>query len=369
MTSSHGDTTREAARRKRRRKPEPERKRPQLVPETPNGDLPAPAAAPTGIKFELARLSEYSDAAILGEIRRVAALVPGRVFTMTAFERHSRVLFACVWKRFGSWSRALEAAGLAHRSTGRPSAERLRWRKSYRATDEELLDELRAVVCSGAGNAVTREDVRRAGGPGEGVLAARFGTWQKAAEAAGLKLSPMSRRYGDAECFENLLRVWTHYARPPRYIEMNRPPSQIGVGAYVRRFNGWGRALEAFVRQANAGDGENRAAMEPAFTKPDPQTPGARANNPRSVPLSLRFQVLTRDRFKCTACGLSPAIDPFCRLHVDHVVPASLGGRTELGNLRALCAYCNIGRGNRVEEEAPESIQPSAISPQPNADG
>jgi len=60
-----------------------------------------------------------------------------------------------------------------------------------------------------------------------------------------------------------------------------------------------------------------------------------------------RFRILARDRFRCVLCGASPATDPSCVLHVDHIMPSSLGGPTERWNLRTLCASCNRGRGNR----------------------
>ncbi|MCL2229126.1 MAG: HNH endonuclease [Firmicutes bacterium] len=60
----------------------------------------------------------------------------------------------------------------------------------------------------------------------------------------------------------------------------------------------------------------------------------------------LRYKILTRDCFKCVLCGASPAVDSGVVLHVDHVVPFSRGGKTEEGNLRALCSRCNWGKGD-----------------------
>lgn len=38
------------------------------------------------------------------------------------------------------------------------------------------------------------------------------------------------------------------------------------------------------------------------------------------------------------------------KLHVDHIMPWSKGGKTTFENLHTLCADCNIGRGNRYSE-------------------
>ncbi len=54
----------------------------------------------------------------------------------------------------------------------------------------------------------------------------------------------------------------------------------------------------------------------------------------------LRAQILTRDRYRCRACG-EPAE------HVDHVVPIARGGIDDPSNLEALCAACNLAKGDR----------------------
>ena len=61
---------------------------------------------------------------------------------------------------------------------------------------------------------------------------------------------------------------------------------------------------------------------------------------------SLRYQVLKRDGSRCTKCGATPQTHGVT-LHVDHIVPVSKGGKTELDNLQTLCAPCNLGKSNR----------------------
>ena len=64
----------------------------------------------------------------------------------------------------------------------------------------------------------------------------------------------------------------------------------------------------------------------------------------RPIPAALRFRVLERDR-RCLACGATAEFG--ARLHVDHIEPYSLGGRTVESNLQTLCGDCNVGKGNR----------------------
>lgn len=62
-----------------------------------------------------------------------------------------------------------------------------------------------------------------------------------------------------------------------------------------------------------------------------------------AVTKTTRFQVLKRDKFTCRYCGSKA---PDVQLHVDHVVPVSLGGTDTPDNLVAACVDCNNGKGS-----------------------
>lgn len=65
-------------------------------------------------------------------------------------------------------------------------------------------------------------------------------------------------------------------------------------------------------------------------------------------PLSprLRYTILQRDSFRCCTCGRTPEQHGVV-LHVDHIVAVAKGGTNDPANLRALCAECNLGKGDR----------------------
>lgn len=67
----------------------------------------------------------------------------------------------------------------------------------------------------------------------------------------------------------------------------------------------------------------------------------------RKIPVGLRYDILRRDNFKCQICGRSQADG--IKLHVDHIIPFSKGGKTEPNNLRTLCQDCNLGKSNKIE--------------------
>ena len=61
----------------------------------------------------------------------------------------------------------------------------------------------------------------------------------------------------------------------------------------------------------------------------------------------MRYDVLRRDNMRCVICGRG-AKDGV-KLHVDHIIPVSKGGKSELNNLRTLCDQCNLGKGNSYD--------------------
>lgn len=61
----------------------------------------------------------------------------------------------------------------------------------------------------------------------------------------------------------------------------------------------------------------------------------------------IRYNVLRRDNYSCQICGVT-AKDG-AKLHVDHIIPVSKGGKTVMSNLQTLCEQCNIGKGNKID--------------------
>lgn len=62
-----------------------------------------------------------------------------------------------------------------------------------------------------------------------------------------------------------------------------------------------------------------------------------------AVSKRTRFEVLRRDDHTCQYCGESA---PTVTLHVDHVIPTTLGGSDKPDNLVAACKDCNLGKSS-----------------------
>jgi HNH endonuclease len=76
---------------------------------------------------------------------------------------------------------------------------------------------------------------------------------------------------------------------------------------------------------------------------------------PTRVALSkrTRFEVFKRDGFQCQYCGAHP---PGVLLHVDHIMPASLGGSGDMDNLITSCEPCNLGKAAIPLSVVPQSL-------------
>jgi len=289
--------------------------------------------------FELTTLEEYSDQALLDEIRRAAAALHGERFTQKKFLQLARVHVTTVRNRFGSWQKALDLAGI-----DASFAPRLNL-----ITRDAVVKAIKLHVQESPESSPTVELIAQRLGVHRKTLSGKFGAWRHLLSELGLAPVPMGRRYTDEECFENIVELWTYYGRQPNFAELNQPPSNVGSKAYVKRWGGWRPALGAFVRHINqpssidtiqTGNNQEPSQNHEAVTT---------SSSPRSISLSLRYKVLCRDHFRCAICGRSPAKDHRVELHVDHIVPWSKGGQNTEANLRTLCFDCNLGKGDKTE--------------------
>lgn len=295
--------------------------------------------------FKLKTLTDYSDEALFAELRRVVFEFQGQRLTVKKFNELSRVHSSTIQKRFGSFTTALAQAGVNQEI---PS-------NLKRTTREQLVEAIRAYTSEFPGRSVTVDEIATQLGIHRSTILHKFGKWADLLNGAGMKPVPSGRRYSDEECFENIVALWTRHGRQPHFAELNQPPSMVGSKAYVLRWGGWRAALAAFIDYINQqpqpsqdSPAERRGEPETRHDAVDPIN-SSQAFAPRSISLALRYKILSRDRFRCSICGRSPAKDPSVELHVDHIIPWSKSGTNSPDNLRALCFHCNLGKGAKIE--------------------
>lgn len=187
----------------------------------------------------------------------------------------------------------------------------------------------------------------------------RFGGWKKGLEALrkrlkekGLNLSPRphspNRIYSDKEMFDEMERIWKAVGQRPSKTEWEMSEPRLSYPGYKRRFGGWTNACLKFIEYKM---GSNILADDFVLSDKDIQQDKKIEyvqERSRDIPLSLRLKILSRDNFRCIYCGKSPATTFGTRLHIDHILPFSKGGKSILENLQTLCEECNLGKSDRA---------------------
>ncbi|WIF21984.1 5-methylcytosine-specific restriction enzyme A [Shewanella phage vB_SbaS_Y11] len=87
---------------------------------------------------------------------------------------------------------------------------------------------------------------------------------------------------------------------------------------------------------------ERDAGVVIAVLQPKPRKPFFKK---RKIRGGVRKAVFARDESICVGCGSS---DDLC---LDHIIPESRGGTSELDNLQILCRSCNSSKGIKTMEE------------------
>lgn len=161
-------------------------------------------------------------------------------------------------------------------------------------------------------------------------------------------LAPRYERASETkQLFENLEAVWIRLGRQPRAKEMKQPLSLISISQFQRHFQkSWHEVCLQFLSWKSGLpveeiESEARPKLQSISCKK------GKHKTKRSVALSLRYDVMKRDSFKCIACGRSPATHPGLILHIDHIKPWDKGGETTPDNLQTLCSECNLGKSNK----------------------
>lgn len=292
---------------------------------------------------------QFSSEALLEDLKQVSIDLGTNNISISEYKKHGNFSYQTLKKRFGSWAKALENAGLekSKRSWGGDLSE-------TRIPEELLISDMKYVSKKLKKDSITIDDYEKFGKFGSSAICRRFGGWNNAKTKARLKVG---RTYNSTEedYFENIASVWEQLGRQPKYQEMTAPLSKLNISSYERKYGSWRTALEKFIeyvgkkdktlkieKETNTKSLRNQKKLKKIISSKVKEK--ARTN--RTANLKQRFKVMKRDGFKCVMCGASPAKDPSVVLHIDHIIPWSKGGETVEKNLQTLCQNCNLGKSN-----------------------
>lgn len=296
------------------------------------------------------KLNEYHrnvpDEELLEDLVRVAKELQKDFITTREYTKYGIFHSSTIRHRFGGWNKALEKAGLQKS----PNAH-YKNINNIDVTPEELLKDLKDVANRLGKKSITSTEYEQYGKHGRWQFISRFKTWENALLQAGLEPTGYHNKVTKQELLEEIERVWIKLGRQPTSTDIKNGISKYSLNSYARKFGGWRAALIAFVEWINEKTDEPEVEEKESkqiVVNQGSDTKTVSHNTKREINLRLRFKVMQRDNFKCAICGSSPAKDPSVELHIDHIIPWSKGGETEIDNLQTLCSKCNLGKSDLI---------------------
>lgn len=297
------------------------------------------------------KLNEYrqgvTDQELLADVMRVVGLVGDQYLSYSLYKAKGKYSEATFRRRFGSWSAVLEKLGLRTEKTSQ---------EMKRISKKSMIDDVKRVSQILSSEVVTTTEYKKHGNFALPTIGERFGSWSNFIQEAGLGQTNHVSRIDDSDLFKEIERIWVSLGKQPTTTDMQKGISKYSLDTFMRRFGGWRNALFAFIQYVNSADSE--AELSKSVDQEPEEEVQERPGNPirmkrvsrkrtsRNINLKMRFTVLQRDNFVCRSCGASPAKNPGVELHIDHIVPWSRAGETEIENLQTLCSKCNLGKSS-----------------------
>ncbi len=120
-------------------------------------------------------------------------------------------------------------------------------------------------------------------------------------------------------------------------LGLTMPRSKYGLALYECRCGRW------YEVDALCGSGEI-SLLETEYEEQFARIafPFIEEKQRKSLTPSERFDIMSRDKFRCQLCGATAKHN--ARLEVDHKIPVKKGGTNDPDNLWTLCFSCNRGK-------------------------
>ena len=224
--------------------------------------------------------NKYTDKKLIG-LLKVEAENLGRTPTVRDIKPGRGMPSSITYIRtFGSWNKALEAAGLSINSL------------KFRCTDDELIELLQSRARN-LGRTPTVKDVGSDNGMPSVVTYARtFGSWNQALEAAGLSINNLKFEYTDEELIKLLQSRARNLGRTPTVKDVGSDNGMPSAMTYIRTFSSWNEALEIAGFSANQFDHTDEELIDllKAKARSLGRTPTVREVNPdNDMPSAMTY--------------------------------------------------------------------------------
>ena len=198
-------------------------------------------------KFEQDFLTDYSDGALIEEIRRVAKLITTGPLTRRNFGNLASVSHSTVSHRFGGWYRALAAAGVADRYSGVAVTSKMRNQRGKKMSQEETLHEIRRVVATLGEKPLTTSEFNRLSSVSVKTVRRAFGSLDRGVALAGLPSRVDAQREVTRDRYLALLKSASQKLNGTAPSLAGFDNLHLGVSARtIRRFFdfSWSKALQ-----------------------------------------------------------------------------------------------------------------------------
>lgn len=291
-------------------------------------------------------LNEYhrniSDEELLSDIIAIATKLQKETVSREEYSKYGKFGRTTIERHFGSWTKALNRAGLKTQQEFNNSCTSL----------DNFIEDVKRVVKQLGKNTLTTGDYKRYGKYYYSYPKTNYNkSWNEVLKIAGLESTPFrlgkGKEISQEELFDDIERVWIKLGRQPTITDLKSGHFKFSQNTFVRRFGGWRNTLIAFVNYINSEDTFSNNTKDCIIEESVSNKQIIHHRTKRDPNQRLRFLVMQRDNFKCCLCGRSPATDPV-QLVVDHIYPWAQGGETTYENLQTLCRECNSGKSDLI---------------------
>jgi len=176
---------------------------------------------------------------IIADLIDAADALGKNTITQKEYRQYGRYTISLLQARFGSWSKALNSAGLecAH----------------HKVSDEEILSDIREIAHNLGVNTLSGKKYDSMGEYMEKTVLARFGTWNKALIAAGLE-TYSDQNISEESLMQNMLEVWIKLGKQPHFEQMHKPLSKYSTRPYRNKYITWRNTIAKFVEYVENDD-------------------------------------------------------------------------------------------------------------------